>query len=138
MDTEKYASIIRDEGYLILKSVLTHDEKADIKKALSPFLQGTLMGRNNFEGENSERVYALLAKNPKFSLIIEHPTILKILDQLLEPDYLLAANLAINCHPGETPQPFHRDNDGGMYSDIAAVLPTLAPPVREYGVKCTS
>lgn len=121
MDTEKYASIIRDEGYLILESVLTHDEIADIKKALSPFLQGALMGRNNFEGESSERVYALLAKHPKFSLIIEHPTILKILDQLLEPDYLLSANLAINCHPGETPQPFHRDNDGGMYSDIAGI-----------------
>lgn len=32
MDTEKYASIIRDKGYLILESVLTHDEIADIKK----------------------------------------------------------------------------------------------------------
>ena len=66
MDTEKYASIIRDKGYLILESVLTHDEIADIKKALAPFLQGALMGRNNFEGENSERVYALLAKTLDF------------------------------------------------------------------------
>ena len=83
MDTAKHASIIREQGYLILESVLSHDEMVDIRKALSPFLQGTLMGRNNFEGENSERVYALLAKDPKFSLIIEHPAILAILDQLL-------------------------------------------------------
>ncbi len=121
MATVQHASIIRDEGYLILESVLSPDEIADIKNALSPFLQGTLMGRNNFEGESSERVYALLAKNPIFSIIIEHPVILAILDRLLEPDYLLSANLAINCHPGETPQPFHRDNDGGMHSDIAGI-----------------
>ncbi len=76
------------------------------------------MGRNDFEGYSSERVYGLLAKDPALALIVEHPVILPILDQLLEPDYLLSANLAINCHPGETVQSFHRDNIGGLKPDV--------------------
>ena len=68
------------------------------------------MGRNNFEGLSSERVYALLDKAPSIAKLIEHERIFALLDKLLEPTYLLSANLAINVHPGETPQPFHADH----------------------------
>lgn len=115
MNTSEHVQAINDQGYTILESLLSAEEITRIKSALEPFLQGQHMGRNNFEGEHSERVYALLAKHPEFANIVEHPEILSITDQMLEPDYLLSANLAINVHPGETPQPFHRDNDGGAY-----------------------
>ena len=35
---------------------------------------------------------------------------------MLERDYLLSAILAVNVHPGETPQPFHQDNNGGDFA----------------------
>ncbi len=116
MNTSKNIEAINDQGYTIIESLLSDSDIDRIKSALEPWLQGQLMGRNNFEGEKSERVYALLAKHPDFALLVEHPEVLAILDQMLEPDYLLSANLAINVHPGETPQPFHRDNDGGAFA----------------------
>jgi ectoine hydroxylase-related dioxygenase (phytanoyl-CoA dioxygenase family) len=82
----------------------------EIRDSLAPWLQGRHFGRNNFEGEYTERVYALLAKAPPIARIIEHPTVLALLDRLLPPQYLLSAALAINVHPGETPQPFHCDD----------------------------
>lgn len=121
MDTSAHIDAIRHQGYTIIERLIDASDIARLKQALAPWLNGKLMGRNNFEGHFSERVYALLAKDPAFATIVEHPAIVAMLDELLEPDYLLSANLAINTHPGETPQPFHRDNDGGKYGDRQSI-----------------
>jgi ectoine hydroxylase-related dioxygenase (phytanoyl-CoA dioxygenase family) len=113
MDTSVHVRQIRETGYTIIESVLSDAEVEGIKSALSPWLQGQLKGRNDFEGYDTERVYALLAKDPVLAKLVEHPCTLSIIDELLESDYLLSANLAINTHPGETRQYFHRDNAGG-------------------------
>ena len=85
-----------------------------MRAALAPYLQGQRMGRNDFEGFRSERVYALLAKDPALALLVEHPRLLAIVDRLLAPTYLLSAFLAINVHGGETPQGWHFDDGGCM------------------------
>lgn len=115
MNTSEHVAALREQGYTVIEKLLIDNEINRLKSALEPWLNGQLMGRNNFEGEKSERVYALLAKHPDFGLLVEHKKILAILDEMLEPDYLLSANLAINVHPGETPQPFHHDNNGGSF-----------------------
>ena len=117
MNTANRVEEIRTQGYTIIESLLDAATLARIRSALNPWLQGKRFGRNDFEGFRSERVYALLAKSPDLAVIVEHPDVLAVLDALLEPDYLLSANLAINSHPGETPQGFHRDNDGGPGAD---------------------
>ncbi|MCZ6502256.1 MAG: phytanoyl-CoA dioxygenase family protein [Gammaproteobacteria bacterium] len=117
MDTSDHVRQIRENGYTIIESVFCDAEVERIKAALSPWLQGQLKGRNDFEGYHSERVYALLAKDPVLARVVEHPCSLAIIDELLEADYLLYANLAINSHPGETKQNFHRDNVGGDGAD---------------------
>lgn len=50
---------------------------------LGPYCQGEYLGRNNFEGIHTERVYALLAKAPSVVEIIEHSITLELIDQLL-------------------------------------------------------
>lgn len=121
MNTQEHVEEIKDRGYTVIEHLLSDNEVARIRAAVAPYLQGKLMGRNDFEGFKSERVYALLAKHPDLALIVEHPDVLAVVDELLEPDYLLSANLAINSHPGETAQDFHRDNAGGMYADPTAI-----------------
>lgn len=118
--TEQYIEQIRRDGYVIIPNLLDADEIRTIKEALAPYLQGKLMGRNDFEGFSSERVYGLLAKDPRLAIVVEHPATLAIVDAFLEPDYLLSSNLAINSHPGETVQNFHRDNDGGPFGQVSA------------------
>ena len=117
MDTNTIVADIRESGFAVVPNLLDAVSVQRIRAALAPWLQGEKLGRNNFEGTRSERVYALLAKDSALAEIVEHPLILAILDELLLPSYLLSANLAINVHPGETPQPFHRDNDGGPLAD---------------------
>ena len=78
------ADAIRSDGYVVLPELLSREETAEIKQSLEPWLRGELMGRNDFEGLHSERVYALLAKAPPVAKVIEHPSVLAIIDQLLE------------------------------------------------------
>ena len=111
-EADGYVSTIQREGFVVLEHVLSPVEVAAMRAALAPYLQGKHMGRNDFEGFHTERVYALLAKDPTLALLVEHPRLLSIVDRLLEPHYLLSAFLAIHVHPGETAQGWHFD-DGG-------------------------
>ena len=103
---------IRERGYAVIEDALGPAEVELVREELAPWLQGEFLGRNNFEGYQSERVYALLAKAPSIAMTVEHPRILPLVDAFLQPGYLLSAALAIKLHPEETEQPFHID-DGG-------------------------
>lgn len=98
------------DGYVILPSLLPPSQVKAIKDALAPYLQGRLKGRNDFEGYDSERVYALLAKSPVFADLAAHPLVLDVCEQMLGLNFMLSACLAINSHPGENAQPLHFDD----------------------------
>lgn len=115
---------LHQHGYVVVPGLLSGVQIQRIKAQLAPYLRGTLRGRNDFEGFETERVYALLAKAPVIAELVEHPRILPILDRLLAPNYLLSANLAIQLYPGETRQPLHFDD--GFYK--------VARPRRAFGV----
>jgi ectoine hydroxylase-related dioxygenase (phytanoyl-CoA dioxygenase family) len=99
-------------GFVIFERVLPAEKVAAIRAALAPHLGQDLKGRNDFEGLNTNRVYALLAKSPVFAELVIHPLVLAFVEAELGPSCLLSAFLAINLHPGETVQPWHTD-DGG-------------------------
>lgn len=112
-DPQAHLQRIKIDGFTVVEGLLDSSTIEQIKSELEPFFQGKKMGRNNFEGLRTERVYALLSKAPTIARIIEHPFTLSLLDELLPVNYLLSAALAINVHPGETPQPFHIDDSAG-------------------------
>lgn len=104
------AATIEDDGYIVVPEVLDGQTLDAIKAELAPHLEAGPTGRNNFEGHATNRVYALLGKVPSVASLVENPLVLDVLDRMLEPNYLLSANLAINLHPGETEQPWHHDD----------------------------
>ena len=110
LSTSDLVEAIRRDGYVVVPDLITRREIGEIKASLAPWLRGQLMGRNDFEGFRTERVYALLAKAPPVARIIEHPDVLAVLDDLLTPHYRLSACLAIQAHPGETVQDWHADD----------------------------
>ena len=63
--TETALDNIRRDGFTVIKDALAPEVRSAIRLGLDPWLQGTRMGRNDFEGIRSERVYALLAKVPE-------------------------------------------------------------------------
>jgi ectoine hydroxylase-related dioxygenase (phytanoyl-CoA dioxygenase family) len=102
------------DGYVVLTRAVGTDTLDAIRTDLAPFLdESKRLGRNDFEGFRTNRVYALLAKAPSVALLVEHPWVLTLLDRLLQASYLLSANLAINLWPGETAQQLHYDD--GFY-----------------------
>ena len=107
---ESYRDEFDHRGYLIFERVLSPDGVAEIRAALAPYLARDLKGRNDFEGERTNRVYALMAKSPVFAELAIHPLALAFAEAELGPSCLLSALLAINLHPGETVQPWHTDD----------------------------
>jgi ectoine hydroxylase-related dioxygenase (phytanoyl-CoA dioxygenase family) len=107
------AAKVATEGFVILEDVLSASQIAEVKATLKPYLRSDLFGRNDFEGEKTERVYALVGWDPAFGELAEHPRILPVVEHILGKNILLTANQAINIHPGESPQPFHSDD--GFY-----------------------
>ena len=101
------------DGFVVLPSILGPEPLARIHHEMAPLLAASPLGRNDFEGFASNRVYALLRKAPSVAAIVEHDDTVAMLDRLLLPGYLLSANLAINLLPGETAQNYHIDD--GFY-----------------------
>jgi ectoine hydroxylase-related dioxygenase (phytanoyl-CoA dioxygenase family) len=112
-DTNDEVAAFRRDGYVILPRVLDDGELAALKAALAPFEAGRPMGRNDFEGERTHRVYSLAAKGAVFLKLAEHPRVLALIDALLLPNWLLSTLQSIRLHPGETAQPWHTDD--GFY-----------------------
>jgi ectoine hydroxylase-related dioxygenase (phytanoyl-CoA dioxygenase family) len=120
-DVETHLRHLEQQGYTLIEDFLDKTALARVREGLAPFL-GTHAGRNNFEGEKTERVYTLVARGPVFEDLVEDARVLALLDRLLQPGYLLTASQAICIHPGETPQPIHAD-------DMFYRIPRPRPPI---------
>lgn len=99
-----------EQGFTILEGLLSVDDLAEIRKLLEPHLDADPHGRNDFEGQRTQRVYALVSRGRIFEDLVRHPRILALCDRVLQENYLLTASQAICIHPGETPQPLHTDD----------------------------
>jgi len=105
---------------VIFPNVLDHGTIDRLREALTPHFARDIRGRNDFEGVDSNRVYALLAKGQVFSELATHPLALGFAEAELGESLLLSAMLAIRLLPGESSQPWHTD-DGHI--DIPAPRP---------------
>lgn len=108
-ETARRIAEIEAVGFTTIPDFLDAATLAEARAALEPHLDEYL-GRNDFEGELTERVYALAARAPIFSRIALDPRMLALCDAFLQPGYLLTGSQSIRIHPGETPQPFHADD----------------------------
>ena len=102
-----YESLMRD-GYVIIENLLSADECAAIKAECTALLDKK--GRNDFEGEETQRVYNVLGKTRATDALATHPRILGLMDKFLRPGFLLSQSQVINILPGETPQGLHTDD----------------------------
>ena len=98
------------EGYLIIEGVLSSAEITRQRDALAPWINNGALGRNVFEGTRTNRVYAMLAKDPIFADLAGHALPLAFADYYLGASCLLSGCLAINLKPGESAQPWHSDD----------------------------
>ena len=110
------------DGYAVVPDVLGGAQVEAVRAALVPEFAKGYRGRNPFEGHETQRVYCLVAKSRAFDPLILDPFMLDVTEQVLGPNFLLTATLAIKLEPGETAQDFHTDD--GFYR-----VPRPRPPV---------
>jgi hypothetical protein len=99
---------LRDDGSVLLPGVLGREEVEHVRAGLLPLLGP--VGRNQFEGERTQRVYGLLKKTRAIDPLVEHPQVLSLVDAFLDCAQLSAA-LVVNLLPGEVSQPWHCDGE---------------------------
>ncbi len=98
-----------EQGFTIIEDFLSPKQLTEARDYLARNM-GAHLGRNNFEGSRTERIYALLSQGDLFQNIVEEPRLMALCDAFLEPNYLLTTSQAICIHPGESPQPWHCDD----------------------------
>jgi len=107
-------------GFVIMKNLISHDEVEQVKSALTPLFDK--VGRNEFEGVLTQRIYSTMAKTRAVDWLATHPRILALLDRMFMPNYRLSQLLGINILPGESAQFLHPDD--GFYP-----VPRPRPPL---------
>jgi ectoine hydroxylase-related dioxygenase (phytanoyl-CoA dioxygenase family) len=103
------AALHRD-GAVVVEGVIGPEKVAALKEELAPHRGVTPVGRNDFEGFDTRRVYALFAKTRGWDELAIHPLLLGVADRVLGLDYQLSAPVGIDIGPGETAQFLHQDD----------------------------
>ncbi len=118
---EQVTAELTANGFVIIEGVLGPKNIRQKRKELTELLAAVQPGTNSFLGFDTRRVFALLAKVRCFDDAVLHPTILGVMDEVLE-HYQLCVSTGIEIGPGESAQTLHADD--GVYP-----LPTSMGPL---------
>src|SRR4051794_28053080 len=81
---------LSDRGYAVIDGLLDGAALTRAREETERILATTPLGRDDFEGRRTRRIYALFAKTRAFDGAATHPVILSVLDRVLQ-HYQLSA-----------------------------------------------
>ena len=105
------AAIARDGWSVILDAfpaAMADDLAADLARLQEEL--GIRPATNDFEGRATRRVYNLLAHGARYEAIPVHPTVLPVVERVLDRGCLVSSLSSIAIGPGEVAQPIHADD----------------------------
>jgi ectoine hydroxylase-related dioxygenase (phytanoyl-CoA dioxygenase family) len=100
---------VGEDGYAVVEGFLSCEQVETARADLARILETTPFGRNDFEGHQTRRVYALFKKTRAFDAAAVHPLVLGVLDAVLR-EYHLSAPVGICIGPGNPAQALHPDD----------------------------
>jgi ectoine hydroxylase-related dioxygenase (phytanoyl-CoA dioxygenase family) len=103
---------IEERGYTVLENVIAPDLVSELREALTRIAHDRGIGTcsNDFEGEETVRLYNLLAFDDVFAKVPIHDAVLPVVEGVLDEGCLVSTLSSIDIGPGETPQPIHTDD----------------------------
>lgn len=103
---------LRRDGYTIVENAIAPDLVDALNEALLRLERdlGAKPAMNTFEGHRTVRIYNLLAHGAPFDQVPVHPSVLPIVEGVLDPGCLISSLSSIAIDPGETAQPIHADD----------------------------
>ena len=103
---------MQKDGACIVRDVLSEEELARIDSDVSPWIERSEMGSDDFIGKLTKRTGALVARCPEIRPVVTHPLILEAANAFLEPHcerIQLHLTQTIDIFPGQGRQILHRD-----------------------------
>jgi hypothetical protein len=97
------------DGFAVVEGLFEPEALAHARTEAARIFAATPLGRDDFEGRRTRRIYALFAKTRAFDGPATHPLVLEVLDRVLQ-HYQLSAPAGIEIGPGEVAQPLHPDD----------------------------
>ncbi len=107
------AVAIKDHGAAIIERLADPDLCDRVESEVRPWIERTPMGVDDFAGRTTRRTGALLARSPSAVELIAHPTVLAIVDGVLDEKkttFQLHLTQAISIGPDAPAQQLHRDH----------------------------
>ncbi len=111
-ERQEHLERIEREGYTVIPDVM-EEAKADELAAAVGCLESQLEVRpasNDFEGQDTLRLYNLLVHGPLFEQVPVHERVLPVVEGVLDEGCLVSTLSSINIGPGETAQMIHADD----------------------------
>jgi len=111
-ELDRHLAEIGRTGFTIVEDAI----EPDLIEALAEDLRrlerelAVVPARNEFEGAHTVRIYNLLAHGPLYERIPVHPSVLPIVEGVLDPGCLVSSLSSIAIGPGEKTQPIHADD----------------------------
>lgn len=114
-ELDRRAAAIETDGYTILENVIEPDLVDELTATIDRLLVdlGVPFGDNNFLGHHTRRLFNLLSRDPIFARVPVHPTVLPLVERVLDRQCLLSSLTAIEMNAGQAAQPLHAD-DGSI------------------------
>jgi ectoine hydroxylase-related dioxygenase (phytanoyl-CoA dioxygenase family) len=111
-DVTTHLDEIREQGFTILHDAvdpaLCRQIAQDLDRLAREF--DITPATNLFEGRHTTRIYNLLVHGSLYEGIPVHPSVLPIVEGVLDPGLLISSLSSISIGPGETAQPIHADD----------------------------
>ena len=110
-EPEEIAKVLADDGAVIVDEVADHALLDRFDAEISPYVEATTPGPDDFSGHNTRRTGALIARSPAAREMVMHPLVLGTCKQVLghASSFQLHLTQVIAIGPGEPAQPVHRD-----------------------------
>lgn len=109
---EKILNIIHRDGAVILRDALSTDEVEEVFSEVSPYIEATDDGRDEFSGFQTTRTGALVARSPACRKLVTNDLVLAACEDFLKPycaRFQLHLTQVIRIKPGQKKQSVHRD-----------------------------
>ena len=109
--TEQIAEHLRAHGYAIVERVVGDDVMDRLAAEASPHIAASATGRDEYDGQFTQRTGALVARCPTARELVMHPTVVNTVGEILghTTSFQLHLTQIISIGPGESQQKLHRD-----------------------------
>jgi ectoine hydroxylase-related dioxygenase (phytanoyl-CoA dioxygenase family) len=109
--TDEIHEVLLRDGALIIDDLADIDLIDRVLAEMTPYIEATPPGSDDFSGRNTRRTGALVARSPSSHELIQHPMILDVTGKLLHraQSYQLHLTQVISIGPDSPGQSIHRD-----------------------------